>query len=92
MQKIATNSTEVDRPPSVNYRNRAPFSHIHVQCAKWAIKKTNSIREVLGACLCVCSLLRTATSSTALVSLMMHAGKEGGREDCAIPQLQAWRK
>lgn len=55
MQKIATNSTKVDRPPCVNYRNRAPFSHIHVQCAKWAIKKTNSIREALGACLYVCS-------------------------------------
>lgn len=40
----------------------------------------------------MCVLLREATSSTALVSLMMHAGKEGGREDCAIPQLQAWRK
>ena len=37
---------------SFNYHNSAPFSHIHVQRAKWPIKKTNSISEVLGACLC----------------------------------------
>lgn len=40
---------------SFNYHNRASFSHIRVQCAKWAIKKTNSISEVLGACACLCS-------------------------------------
>ena len=62
---------------SFNYHNSAPFSHIHVQRAKWPIKKTNSISEVLGACLCLRSPLHCHIEHS--VGQLNDAWREAGR-------------
>lgn len=77
MQKITTNSRRLTGS-SFNYHNRAPFSHIYVQCAEWAIKKTNSISEVLGACLCLCSPLHSHIEHS--VGQLNDACRQAGRQ------------
>lgn len=62
--------------------NGAPLIHVYVQRVKWAIKETNGLREVLGACLCAFPPARPQPS-TSTASLMMRGcrqaeGRQGG--------------
>lgn len=75
--------------PTFNYLD-SPFIRICVLRAKWAVKKTNSISEVLGAslmcvcvggCVCVgvCMCATTSSCSDGQLNDACEQG-EGGRE------------